>query len=206
MPNPERLIIGIGHKARHGKDTVADMIKHLGIIHGYGFVHMSFAKSLKKTTAAAFGLDEKIMFDDRKLDVLPFWSDVFARGVTAVYLLQLIGTDIFRSHVHEDIWVLNVTNQIINLPPDKHVVISDMRFPNETKMTKDLGGILIKVDATERLRLDNVDTVRNNQHPSETALDDFDGWDYVIDNNDTMSGLWIKVEKIFQEIKHLTSS
>jgi len=206
MPNPERLIIGIGHKARHGKDTVAEMIVELGREQGLDFVSLSFAEALKKTTAAAFCLDPAIMFDDRKLDVLPFWSAVFGRDVTVTWLLQFIGTDIFRNRVHANIWALNVKRKIIDLSSIQHVVISDVRFPNEARMIIDMGGVLIKVDASERLRGEGVDTARDNQHRSEIALDDFNKWDYVIDNNHTMSGLWIKVEEIFQEIKQLTSS
>jgi hypothetical protein len=59
--------------------------------------------------------------------------------------LQVIGTDALRNNFHQDLWFLTLRNRIYK-NPDKNVVISDVRFPNEIKFIQDQGGTLIKVN------------------------------------------------------------
>jgi len=40
---------------------------------------------------------------------------------------------------------------------------------------------------------------RENEHVSETALDDFDEWDHVIENNGTIEELIEQVKTILEE-------
>ena len=44
--------------------------------------------------------------------------------------------------------------------------------------------------------LDNGLVIRKNEHPSETALDDYDGFDYVIENDGTVQDLIDKVKSL----------
>ena len=39
------------------------------------------------------------------------------------------------------------------------------------------------------------------EHPSETALDNYKDWDYVIDNNDSLESLIEKVKIILEDLK-----
>jgi hypothetical protein len=80
--------------------------------------------------------------------------------------------------------------------------ITDMRFPNEMDAVKVRGGITIRVNRIKFVTsevekvtwipLPGIDIV---EHPSETALDNHN-FDYVIDNNGSISDLITKVRTI----------
>lgn len=53
-------------------------------------------------------------------------------------------------------------------------IITDVRFPEEARVIQDMGGKLIRVDRPQ--------IQSNDTHTSETALDDFKGWDVYIRN------------------------
>lgn len=89
---------------------------------------------------------------------------------TAREYLQKIGTE-FGRILHPDLWVnhLYQNHDWENFP---NVIVPDVRFTNEVEAIKDNGGIVIRVtrDYSE------------DTHPSETALDYYENWDYVIEN------------------------
>ena len=62
-----------------------------------------------------------------------------------------------------------------------------MRFFNEVKAIKNKGGILIRV---------NRDSDSKDSHVSENELNTYKDWDYVIDNNGSLSELILKVKQI----------
>ena len=146
-------------------------------------------------------------------------------------LLQIIGTDCLRDKIHPEIWVrslmseykptrsyLNVVEEL-NLPYYEyfpHWVITDVRFPNEVDAIKANDGIVIRVNrkffthtladgskvTVERGFLTgHEDELFGKESPSETALDDFQDWDYVIDNDGTLEELEEKVRQILIQEK-----
>lgn len=121
-------------------------------------------------------------------------------------LLQVIGTDALRNVVHENIWVnaLMADYHLRQKPPQitekgaifsfdsvyPNWIITDMRFPNELEAVKAKGGITIRVNRDNGTR-----EIDLNPHPSETALDNHK-FDYVIDNDGSLSDLVDKVKTI----------
>lgn len=98
-------------------------------------------------------------------------------------------------------------------------IISDLRFPNEAQAVKDRGGLLIRVerfpktimratpatdvkeipfDLGDKNHLDLWKGGCSKQHLSETALDLYDKWDYVIQNDSTIEDLVEKVKEILK--------
>jgi len=87
-------------------------------------------------------------------------------------------------------------------------IVTDVRFPNEAQAIKDRGGIVIRVNRlTEEQKIASLKARANrpnnaiklalkNEHPSETALDDYDGFDYVIENNGSIEELVEKVKQL----------
>lgn len=68
-------------------------------------------------------------------------------------------------------------------------IITDVRFPNEAEAIKQRGGILIKMERG----------LHTGEHPSETALDNYQGWDWVIINkNISLEELLQKAEKLLK--------
>ena len=115
-------------------------------------------------------------------------------------LLQLLGTEAGRQIIHPNIWVNALFADFENNKSDwlsatnSNWIITDVRFPNEAKAVKDRGGILIRINRPQYL--DNGLVIRKDEHLSETALDDYDGFDYVIENDGTVQDLIDKVKSL----------
>lgn len=89
-------------------------------------------------------------------------------------------------------------------------IITDVRFPNEAQAIKDRGGVVIRVErdtpkvAALFTRKDgSTEFITAKEHPSETALDNYKDFDYVIDNNGTIENLIDKVQEILSKEKIL---
>jgi hypothetical protein len=139
------MILGICGLQGAGKDTLADIL-----CERYGYERVSFAGVLKDVCAALFGWD-RVMLEGRtaaaRLDrevVDEWWSTRLGiPGFTPRLALQLIGTDVMRTHFHDQIWVAALERRLMMLPK---VVITDCRFPNEIAMIKVAGGSVICVE------------------------------------------------------------
>jgi len=116
-------------------------------------------------------------------------------------LMQLLGTEAGREIIHPSIWV-NAT--FSEWEDNQNWIIPDMRLPNETNAVKNRDGILIRVqrDRWKRLGVERGETIPvsdKETHLSETALDDYNDWDYVLENNGTIMELVNKVKTIMQQ-------
>ena len=148
----------------------------------------------------------------------------FVKKYTYREMLQIVGTDLMRDQLHENVWVnalfaeyrkttsgvvLPVPNSVKNWGDYPKWLVTDVRFPNEAKAIEQRGGVTIRIN-----RPDVIDTtdlpginktafkLRLNEHPSETALDDY-LFDYTIDNDDTIEELVEKVKVILKNLKLL---
>jgi hypothetical protein len=132
-----------------GKDTVA------AILVEHGFVKMSFAGLLKDIVSILFQWDrdllEGITTESRKWreTVDEWWTTrLHIPNLTPRYVLQHIGTDVFRNHFHPDIWIAALERKLINhmnLKNLNKVVITDCRFSNEIEMIRKLNGLFVHV-------------------------------------------------------------
>lgn len=147
QPIDGTFVIGLGHKARHGKDSAA---KHL--MTKYGAVKFSFANGLYSVARCCFNMTAK-----------------------DPVLLQHLGTEVGRRH-DDDRWIRNLYWQIKDENP-AIAVIPDVRFHNEFEFVKQLGGMNIKVSRYNEDGTPFVAPDRSPTHPSETALDGRDDWD-----------------------------
>ena len=99
--------------------------------------------------------------------------DVHQTGyMTAREVLQYVGSNLFRK-MSNDVWV-DTTLRKIEKDNPMVAIVSDVRFPNEVEGIQQNGGSVIRLT-----RAPHPDT-----HISETALDDYEGFDYVLDNKD----------------------
>lgn len=165
----------------------------------YGFVQLSFASVLKDVVALMFRWDrallEGITEESRvwREQVDPWWAEKLQMPqLTPRYILQTIGTDVFRTHFHRDFWLLTLERKIMQYD---RVVITDCRFRNEFNFLKNLGGICVWILRdqpkwlTEILCGKEMDWTQNNVHPSEREWC-MDPYDYIIWNNSpNLSGL-----------------
>jgi hypothetical protein len=108
--------------------------------------------------------------------------------------------------------------QGINKPEYPNWIITDTRFPNEANAIKNRGGILINVQRDECPKCGNTTNhhynknntgklesilcnecgtfFRENSHESETSLDGYKGFNYLIDNSGTLEELIEQVREI----------
>jgi len=110
--------------------------------------------------------------------------------MTARELLQFFGTNIMRK-MYAPVWV-NATINKIKQEGSLRSVISDVRFPDEADAIKKAGGKLIKLTRS----------VSKDSHPSETALDNYTNFDYVIDNSgdSTVENLIEEIKKVYRAV------
>lgn len=138
------------------------------------------------------------------------WTHAVREQTTPRKILQLMGTECGREILHPEIWVLSTfadykTGHVDYPLPEGHLygdkitftykpswIITDVRFLNEARAVKDKGGVVIRVN-NERIK--STDT-----HESETALDDYEDWDAIINNTGNFEQLTHRVEMLCEDI------
>jgi len=166
------MIIGIVGFAGSGKGTVGDIL-----VRDYNYHKLSFADSLKDAVAVIFGWPRHLLEGDtnesRDFRETPdeWWSKKFGYEVTPRHILQLMGTEAGRNVFHEDLWVHTVERHIIQMQNQgkKNFVIPDVRFPNEIKAIRDMGGFIIRVSRGKEPKWFNT-ALKDNQDKLEPAV------------------------------------
>ena len=143
--------------------------------------------------------------------------------MTVREFLQKLGTDAIRDNIHTNTWVNalfadyvgdlelvpnpngNNAFKVENVGEFPNWLITDCRFPNEAESIKQRQGIIIRVNRPKKkVEAENhlIEKILNEtkdfglvEHPSETALDDYN-FDYVINNNGSIDDLIVKVKFI----------
>lgn len=173
------LIITISGHARSGKDTTAQILKKQLEEENKKVLIIHYADILKFVCKKYFGWDGQ--------------KDEAGRS-----LLQSVGTDIVRKQ-DENYWV-NFVKSMLSFFPDEWdvVIIPDTRFPNEISTIKESFDVLsVRVI---REGYDNGLTEEQKNHPSETALDDYE-FNYNIENCADKLHLEEKVAKLIRFLK-----
>ena len=139
-----------------------------------------------------YGYEKKAFADDMRLFLGSYM------GVTKEHkhyrkIMQMFGTDIVRNLVDEEFWLNRLLEQI------KHplIVVSDARFINEVEGLKKQGFTIIRV-VSDKSRREQIGT----NHRSETELDDYNLWDYVIENNDSLEDLYKQVDIFMKQVRN----
>lgn len=196
------MIIGISGKKQSGKNTVGAILqclheninfegikevidKGMLIYDPNNMELVSFASKLKEIASSLIGVkywDFENQTFKKEVDPLT--------GLTNREILQKIGTS-FRKLFGEDIWIKVLFKYLECNGLDKNYIITDVRYKNEAKAIKEKGGILIRV---------NRNTDSNDTHQSEVDLDDYDKFDFIIDNNGSVEELIKKVIEIYDKL------
>lgn len=160
---------------RSGKGTLARLVTE----DNPTYTERAFADKLKQLVTLLVGVPLEWAYDEaRKNEVLPLW------GLTLGQMLQKIGTDLLRNQLDEDVWVKST---LADYTPILNLVVSDMRFPNECRAVRERGGILVKIIGDPSGQRST--STRDLNHSSETSLDDWTDWDYIVNNNGTLGDL-----------------
>lgn len=157
------MLIGLAGKAGVGKTTIANLLRDRR-----NFQVTSYAVPLKAALVEMTGLPLRYFTDiELKETTLGF-------GKTPRQLMQLFGTEFVREMVFEDFWIWrmqqfleeranSVDGQL--LWGDRHIVIDDCRFNNETKLVRDCGGVVVHLERKFKTPTDQT------SHVSEQVLE-----------------------------------
>ena len=176
-------IIGLySPAAQSGKSTVA---KFLAQECGYEVV--PFAQTLKEMLipmlkALGYSDDEayRLVHVDKAV-VVP------RAEVSVRHMLRTLGTEWGRSCIHPEVWLRCWEERI---KPYTLVVADDVRFPNEAKLVRRLGGELWCVKRPGVLR--------THEHASEGGLDTYPHFTKLIANDGSLSDLVDKLRTLAQ--------
>lgn len=138
---------------------------------------------------------------------------------TIRFLLQFIGTNLFRNQLHPEIWVNSLMSEYKpqwieetkvywkeRLSEYPNWIITDLRFPNEMEAVKNRGGITIRVNRPCNIcggsgyHKMSCPVSKSGEHLSETSLGKAE-FDYVIENSGSIEELIEKVRIILVQEK-----
>jgi hypothetical protein len=203
------MIILMCGKKQSGKDSLANAI--IEAYPQYNFVKCGFADELKEMTINLFGLKRELIYgtnEDKNTLTEYTWADMphietafsefFGLGKAAdQYLtyrefLQELGTNIMRQ-INPNCWVNALVKKVEKYAHDtnNHCLIIDGRFPQEIDAMENLGAKSIRLARN----------VFNDQHESETALDNYQDFDYIVDNqNESFEDTKTKILQITNKL------
>jgi len=198
------MILGFAGKAASGKTTAAHhlvpLLQRETLIVPMAMLLRDEVESFLRRVGAAehvplvYGSQEdkvRTFYVDREkaLAACPQWAD-FIRlnssiqdrpGQTALtvrLILQWWGTE-YRRARDPDYWTRAWERKVRDYDLDRvHILVDDVRFMNELRAIRELGGRIVKIERPGFAAAGN--------HASETSLDGFDAWDDIIVNDGSL--------------------
>jgi len=153
-------VITISGKARHGKTTSAEIIAEKLEKKGNRVLITHYGDLLKYICEKFFG-----------------WNGI--KDEIGRTRLQYVGTDVIREQ-RPNYWV-DFTVGILQMFLNEwdYVLVPDCRFPNEIETLKEQNFDILSFKVI-RPNFDNGLTEEQKKHPSETALDNYEDFDYIV--------------------------
>ncbi|PLX99323.1 MAG: hypothetical protein C0623_09615 [Desulfuromonas sp.] len=208
------MIIGFAGKAASGKTTAA---KHLAPLLTGPFQIIPMAQLLREEvenfleligateyTPLVYGCqDDKVktfyVDTSRALANCPKWNHFISEhqeiqdrddrtAITVRRILQWWGTE-YRREQDPDYWTSAWANKVKSYDLEKtNILVDDIRFNNELKTLKGLGGLIVKIERPGFAGAGN--------HASETSLDDYSEWDHIVQNDGTLEQFLDKISDL----------
>jgi hypothetical protein len=181
------MILGLHGFAQSGKDTMAGIL-----IEKLGYRRIAFADILRE---ALYRLDPVVGFTNGELLTVTRvvdeigWEKAKVQYSEVRRLLQVIGTEVGRDLIDENVWV-NLAMKGVGV--NDKVVVTDVRYPNEIDAINKLNGVLIKI------RRPDLGPINN--HVSDSGLPD-EMFDFIIDNEGSVEDFNNKTLNMFSEFQ-----
>ncbi len=169
-----KIIIVFSGKQFSGKDTVAKIL----LEKFPSFKRIGIADAIKMRYSEKTGLTLQEIEKNKP-----------------VYRQDLIDLGDWGRAQSPDYWL----NSIIAY--DGNTIVTDIRVPHELELFKSYGAFAVRVEATEEARSKRGILASKNDN-TETALDNRDDWDYVIQNNGTYEELLENTQKLIELLKN----
>lgn len=168
------MIIAFSGKKGSGKDTAATILETRLKEYGFLIRRDQFAARLKKACSIIFNTPIEY-FEDENLKKQTHSET----GLTYRQILQKVGTDLFRKQIDSEIWARAPFTNLV-LKEKEILILTDLRFRNEAEQVKRHNGKIIRINRPGLI---------SDSHISETEMDDYGSFDYVIHNDGTLDQL-----------------
>jgi len=163
-----QLIIGLGYRARSGKDTVGEYL-----VHHHGFTRIAFADAIRDIASLLTGEDAYDLGFKERACVFDMTGGHFMQRLT---ILREIDPNIF------------VKAALPKIMSAERAVITDCRFLNEEDAIRKLGGQLWRVDRPG---------LPTDLHISEQE-GRLIGWDMILNNSSGLTNLYVQVDAFIE--------
>jgi len=164
-------LVGICGAAGCGKDTLAGLL-----VEEEGYTQYRMADPLKNMLTH-IGIPLSTWEDHKAKEAVLPWL-----GKSPRYLAQTLGTEWGRDLIDPDLWTSLAQKNYAECPTN--MVISDIRYPNEAKWLKNMGGVLVRITRKTAHAVDNA------THRSENS-GVFDA-DLTITNDSSETGMYLQ--------------
>lgn len=185
------MLIGLCGYAGAGKDTAALVMRD-----ELSFQRIAFADPIK---GALLALDPWVPGPEPEqfIRLSEFakdrpWSEI--KGYPEVLrLMQILGTEVGRNLFDPDIWVKLAKRQLESMLSVGDVVVTDVRFPNEARLIRGYGGILVRITRPQYGPV--------NEHLSDRASEHW-AYDHHIENDKDLAHLKQSIRELVLELKN----
>lgn len=181
-------LIGLAGLARCGKSSMAGFLAEK-----LGFKQYALASPIKERVNGMFGWDERHSEGELKEKVCPKW------GFSPRRAYQLFGTEFGRA-LRPDMWLHMAKLFLTNLPEDKGMIVTDVRFPNEHQWISNNGGVIVHIR-----RAGTEHDIEDTGHASEQGLKHM-SMDWVTPYCENLEQLEDHADKLVSFIKTAKSS
>jgi hypothetical protein len=175
----ERLIGLYSPTPRSGKTFAATVLVHKG------YQPLSFAEPIKRMAIEFFmslGYSKEKALSLAWVDKAKVIPEINA---SSRFVQQTIGTEWGRDYMGDDIWIRCFRKKAKEF---SRIVVDDVRFENEAKAIKEMGG--------EMWFIKRPFISHDFNHASEGALDSWDGFDHFINNSGTLEEFRAKIDNL----------
>jgi hypothetical protein len=179
-------LIGLSGRRGSGKDTVACILQQLQPEREWQI--RSFGDSIKSVCAALTSEDVAPYYtQEGKAELVP----TFHR--TRGEMLQQVGQAL--REWEPLVWV---DAFFAALPADAFVLVPDVRFANEADPIRARGGFMLRVEGDPLNQ--RGDGTRDDNHPSEIAMDDYPHFDFTLHNTGSVEDLTRQVRESLRQL------
>ena len=180
MKKKKPIIFVIYGKARSGKNTITDYIKEYYNNKNMKVIDLIYAESIKNYA-------QKILNWDGSEETKPR------------EFLQQLGTEIIRNQIDSNFFINRMLQDI-----EVYSYFYDVIIITDARLKQEIEIPYKKYEKVIRIKIEgnNSDlTDKQKQHITETALNNYDEYEYKIINNGTLEQLKNKVNNILDEVK-----
>lgn len=180
IDNRSPKIYLISGKAGNGKDTIASFLKEFYEKDGKKVIYSRAGKYIKYYAMEMTDWDGSEESKPRKL-------------------LQELGTDIIRNKLQKS--EMFIERQLDDIEIYSYfydvIIVPDIRFPREIDSVKEKFDNVVVINV-KRINFDSSLSDVHQKHISETAMDNYSNYDYVI-INDSLEKLKNDIYKLYKE-------